>query len=158
VDTRIRAATPRDVPALAGLAQRTWSDAFGDGVSPDDVAAELEETRSEVYFVRALAEKTILVAEHNGALVGYVQFGDAEIQRLYVETELQGRGLGRMLMEAALEHPRLSRAKRVCLQVWEQNERALRLYESFGFERAGTTTFAVGSAVMDDLVMVLDRD
>jgi ribosomal protein S18 acetylase RimI-like enzyme len=43
------------------------------------------------------------------------------------------------------------------LQVWDQNERAVRLYESFGFRRVGTTTFRVGAEEMEDLVMLLDR-
>ena len=65
---RIRAAEPNDVPALSALAKRTWSDAFGEGVSPADEAAELDEGRSETYFANALKEKTVLVAEEGGAL------------------------------------------------------------------------------------------
>jgi ribosomal protein S18 acetylase RimI-like enzyme len=159
-----------DVPALSALAKRTWSEAFGDSVSPDDEAVELEQTRSETYFTNALREKTILVAEANGALLGYVQFGDVEIpevevragdqglQRVYVDTALQGRGLGRALVNAALEHPRLENAGRIYLMVWERNERAVRLYESIGFEKVGATTVTVGSRkVGEDLVMLLDR-
>jgi diamine N-acetyltransferase len=165
----IRPARPSDVHALSELATRTWSDAFGDGISPEDEAAELEETRSEAYFASALRSKTILVAEEDGALLGYVQFGDVGIpevqvqpgdqalQRLYVEAALQGRGLGRRLMEAALRHPRLSEARRIFLQVWGKNDRAVRLYESLGFQKVGTTTFTIGSEVMEDLVMQLDR-
>jgi diamine N-acetyltransferase len=164
----IRPARLSDVPELSALATRTWSDAFADGVSPDDEAAELEETRSEAYFADALRQKTILVAEADGALLGYVQFGevgipeaeaqpgDQGLQRLYVETALQGRGLGRRLMEAALQHPRLAEAKRIFVQVWDKNERAVRLYESFGFQKVGTTTFMIGSEMMEDLVMLLD--
>lgn len=165
----IREALSSDAPALADLAKRTWSDAFGDGVSRDDEAAELEEGRSESYFARALDNKTFLVAELDGALVGYVQFGEVEIpevvvrvgdqqlQRLYVETELHGQGVGRRLMAAALQHPQLAEAKRILLQVWDRNERAVNLYESFGFQRTGTTTFKVGAEVMEDLVMLLDK-
>jgi ribosomal protein S18 acetylase RimI-like enzyme len=168
-EVRIRPARPGDVPALADLARRTWSDAFGHGVGPTDEAVELEEGRSESYFAAALREKTILVADADGLLVGYVQFGtvgipdvevrpgDQELQRLYVETALQGQGLGRTLMEAALLHPRLAAARRIFLQVWNANERAVRLYESFGFNRIGTTTFTVGADVMKDDVMLLDR-
>jgi diamine N-acetyltransferase len=109
------------------------------------------------------------VAEEDGALLGYVQFGDVGIpevqakpgdqglQRVYVETALQGRGLGRRLVEAALQHPRLAEAKRVFLQVWDENERAVRLYESVGFRKIGTTTFTIGSEVTEDVVMLLDR-
>lgn len=165
----IRPAGPSDVPALAELAKRTWSDAFGDGVSRDDEAVELAEGRSESYFATALHERTILVAEADRVLVGYVQFGgvgipevdvrsdDRELQRLYVETALQGQGLGRRLMEAALQHPQLAEASRIFLQVWDRNEKAVRLYESFGFQRIGTTTFTVGAEVMEDAVMLLDN-
>jgi ribosomal protein S18 acetylase RimI-like enzyme len=166
----IRPATSNDVPVLSALAKRTWSEAFGSSVSADQEAAELEETRSEAYYSRALRERTILVAEENGALVGYVEFGDVdipevdvrpgdqELHRIYVAAEVQGRGLGRRLMNAALEHPRLADARRIYLQVWETNERAMRLYESLGFETVGTTRFRIGSGeVVEDLVMRLDR-
>jgi diamine N-acetyltransferase len=166
---RIRAAEPGDVPALSALAKRTWADAFGDGVSADVEASELEEGRSEAYFAGASREKTILVAEENGVLLGYVEFGDVTIpevqarpgdqsvHRLYVETALQGRGLGRALLEAALQHPRLANASRVFLDVWDENRRAVRLYESVGFQRVGTTRFTIGAEVMEDAVMLLDK-
>jgi len=166
----IRPTRLSDVPALSALAKRTWSEAFGDSVSPDDAAVELEKTRSEKYFINALREKTILVAEADGVLLGYVQFGDVEIpevevragdqglQRVYVDTALQGRGLGRALMNAALEHPRLANASRIYLTVWERNERAVRLYESIGFQNVGTTAVTIGSAkVGEDLLMLLDK-
>jgi ribosomal protein S18 acetylase RimI-like enzyme len=166
----IRPAVPSDVAALSALATRTWSDAFGHSVSVEEEAVELKETRSETYFLGALREETILVAEENGALLGYAQFGDVdipevearpgdqELHRIYVETELQGQGLGRALMKAALEHPRLAEASRVYLQVWEQNEQARGLYESLGFKTVGTTTFTVGSReIVQDLVMLLER-
>jgi len=166
-----RPARPSDVPALSTVARRTWSDAFGSTVSAEDEAAELESTRSEAYFETALTSDTILVAEDDGVLVGYVQFGDVEIpevqphpedrelRRLYVESELQGQGAGRMLLNAALGHPRLVDAHRIFLQVWEQNERAIRLYEAAGFRRVGTTAFTIGSGErVEDVVMMLDRE
>jgi ribosomal protein S18 acetylase RimI-like enzyme len=163
----VRRATADDVPALAALAKRTWSDAFGRSVSAEDEVAELEETRSERYFSNALCKDTILVAEARDALLGYVQFGDVnigdvevqpgdqELHRLYVDTDYKGRGIGRTLATAALEHPRLAAAKRIYLQVWESNEPAIRLYESLGFRTVGTTTFTIGSGeVAEDLVML----
>jgi diamine N-acetyltransferase len=166
----IRPARSTDVPALSALAKQTWSYAFGQSIDPREEAIELEEKRSEAYFRRAFGEETILVAEQNGALVGYVQFGDVgipevdvepgdqELQRLYVETEIHGKGVGRELMDAALRHSRLANASRIYLQVWERNEPAIRLYESLGFRAAGTTTFTLGSTqVVEDLVMLLDR-
>jgi diamine N-acetyltransferase len=158
------------VPALSELAERTWSDAFGSSVDPAEEAVELERTRSETYFAGALDEQTILVAEGGAALLGYVQFGDVnipevearpgdqELHRIYVETDVQGRGLGRRLMSAALRHPRRAAARRVYLQVWETNERAIRLYESLGFRTIGRTRFTLGSGQSaEDLVMLLEN-
>jgi hypothetical protein len=71
----IRPATQSDVPALSDLAKRTWSKAFGGSTSAADEAAELEQTRCEAYFRNALQERTVLVAEGDRGLVGYVQFG-----------------------------------------------------------------------------------
>jgi diamine N-acetyltransferase len=170
VDETIRPADGDDVPALAELASRTWSDAFGDSVAPEELAVELEEKRSAAYFDAVLRTDTILVVESSGALIGYVQFGDVniaeleslpgdqELHRLYVATDLQGKGVGRRLTEAALRQPRLAGASHVYLQVWEANERAILLYESLGFETVGRTTFTIGSGhVTEDLVMRLER-
>ena len=166
----IRPALPGDVPALSELAKRTWADAFGKPLTPEDLAAELEESRSEAYFTDALNETTILLAEQDGALRGYIQLGDVEIpevevrpgdqglRRLYVDTEMQGRGLGRRLIDAALDHPRLASANRIFLTVWDQNEGAMRLYGSFGFKMVGTTSVRIADKeVGEDLVMVLEK-
>ncbi|MDX6479611.1 MAG: diamine N-acetyltransferase [Gaiellaceae bacterium] len=153
----IRPARADDVPALADLARRTWLDAFGESVSPENAAAEADAGRSEEHFRAALEERTILVAEESGSLVGYVEFDDGELRRLYVETALQGRGIGGALLDAALAHPRLAAAERVVLQVWEENTRAVRLYESVGFRRTGTKRFTIGDEVVEDAVFELDR-
>lgn len=167
---KIRPVNEADLPPLADLARRTWLDAFGDSVSADDAAAEAEDTRSEEYFRAALRTDTILVAEADGQLVGYVKFGEVEIpevdaepgdgglHRVYVETAQHGRGIGRELMHAALSHPRLQAAPRVYLQVWEENRTAVGLYESLGFRTVGTTRVTIGTnEVGEDLVMVLER-
>jgi diamine N-acetyltransferase len=165
----IRPAREADLSALAALAQRTWAAAFGASLRAEALAAELEETRSEDYFRGALRVDTILVAELDGELVGYVSFGDvtipevdarpgdAGLHRVYVETALQGRGIGRSLTEAALAHPRLRDAHRVFLAVWEENEMARGLYESLGFRTVGTTRVTIAGEAMEDLVMLLDR-
>jgi diamine N-acetyltransferase len=166
----IREAREADLPLISELARRTWADSFGWSVGPEQEAAELEETRSEDSFRTALATDTILVAELDDALVGYTQLGDVAIpevdvrpgdkslRRLYVDTHLRGRGIGRELLSAALAHPRLAAAPRVFLTVWEQNVAALRLYESFGFQRVGTTRVVIGAEeVGEDLVLVLEK-
>jgi ribosomal protein S18 acetylase RimI-like enzyme len=166
----IRPARASDVPALSELAKRTWADAFGEPLSPEDLATELDTSRSDAYFINALEETTILVAEEGGALIGYVQFGDVKLpevavrpgdqglRRLYVDAAMQGRGVGRRLMDAALAHPRLASARRIFLTVWERNKPAMHMYGSFGFKTVGTTRVTIADKdVGEDLVMVLDK-
>jgi hypothetical protein len=58
-------------------------------------------------------------------------------------------------MERALEHPRLRKAENICLDVWDQNAKALGLYKSYGAEVIGKWDLMVDSPVVeDDLVMV----
>jgi hypothetical protein len=72
VTTTIGTATTSDVAKLSALAKRSWADAFGEGISAEDLAAELEEGRSEAYFADTLQrnDRTTLVAEEDGVLVG----------------------------------------------------------------------------------------
>lgn len=153
----IREAEPNDVPNLAALAAQTWLNAFGATVSAENAASEADEGRSEGRFREVLAKRTILVADDNADLVGYVEFEDTELCRLYVETARQGQGIGRALLDAALAHPRLVSAPRVRLQVWDENTRAVRLYESVGFVRTGTKHFTIGDEIVEDAVFELER-
>lgn len=71
----IRAAVKSDAKTLWALAVEVYSEAFGNSLSAVDLAAELPTNASEACFACAIDEDTILVAEMDGRLVGYVQFG-----------------------------------------------------------------------------------
>lgn len=164
----IRRAETGDLAALAALARRTYADAFGHSFSPEDLAAHLERNLADGHFHQALAEDVFLLAESAGRLIGFVQFGpvrvpaaaagaeDQELRRIYVLAQFQNRGIGRKLMDAALGHPRLRDARDIYLDVWEKNDKARRLYESYGFAVIGAHGLATasGSAHDQDLIMV----
>ena len=157
-----------EIPALADLARRTFSDAFGHSLSASDLASHLQNNLSDAYFRVAAEADVFLIAEIDARPVGYAQFGaveipapgrspgDQELRRLYVEPGIQGRGIGRQLLDAALAHPRLKGVASVFLDVWDENDGARRLYERYGFAVVGAHTFAVasGAAAPRDLIMV----
>lgn len=166
----IRPVQADDIAALSSLASRTYAETFGASMSVEDLAAQLKATRSEDYFRNALREDTIIVAVIDRAIVGYVQLSDVripidgaepldqELFGLYVRSDLQRRGIGRALMDAALAHDRFKRARNVWLDVWDENARAIALYTRYGFAPAGRRDFVVdGRVVGSDLVMVLQR-
>jgi len=67
----------------------------------------------------------------------------------------RGQGLGRRLLEAALEEARARGMERVELEVYASNERAMRLYETAGFEREGVRRRArfLDGIYEDDVLM-----
>ena len=60
---------------------------------------------------------------------------DCWLEDLFVREEARGRGLGRALVEAALERARERGCRRIELDVNEDNTAALALYEACGFSR-----------------------
>lgn len=165
-EVQIEPVKPGEIEELAELAARTFSDAFGHTMDEQDLEQSLAENRSAAYFEKALEESTILVAKHQGKIAGYVQYGkvkipeaeatkaDRELGRLYIDTDLQGQGVGRQLMDAALSDPEMTQAPNIFLQVWDENDKAISLYESYGFERCGVTTFELAGKPAQDLIMV----
>lgn len=89
-----------------------------------------------------------LVAQAGDELVGHIGLS-AFLERprrrhaatigMAVADEWQGRGVGTKLMEAALDlADNWLDVKRIELEVFVDNEPAIRLYEKFGFVREGT--------------------
>ena len=91
------------------------------------------------YYLLA-AREGFIVASDGGPVVGYVialsQGREGSIQSIAVSPEARGKGVGEMLMRAALDH--LSgRSARVKLLVAAGNEAAIRLYSKLSFEETG---------------------
>ncbi len=56
-------------------------------------------------------------------------------------------------MKACLEEAEEAGYGIVWLGVWEENESAIRFYESWGFRFVGTKKFVLGKDVQNDMVM-----
>jgi len=82
----------------------------------------------------------ILVAEEQGRVIGYIttRLDPATklgwIPNLAVEPEFQGRGIGRQLIEAALELFRQRGMSHAKIETLEQNRVGQKLYPSLGFQ------------------------
>jgi ribosomal protein S18 acetylase RimI-like enzyme len=165
----IRPAVNLDVPALTELAVTTYADAFGHSFTSADLAAHLERNLAPANIERFIAEDVVLVAEADGRLVGYVQFGvagggythsgsdDQELRRLYILREFQNQGVGTLLIQAALAHPQMRRAPAIFLDVWEHNPGAQRFYQRHCFEVIGARSFEVESGANTSLDLIMAR-
>lgn len=80
------------------------------------------------------------VALSDGDVVGSVALRDlgdgaVELKRMYLRSEVRGRGVGKRLLAIALHHARASGANVVRLDTSERMETARHLYEAHGFVR-----------------------
>ena len=113
-----------DVPAVHALEQRLFD--------PDQWSPE-------VFWSELAAGRWYVVAEDAGQVVGYaglaVAGGQADVQTVAVSPDAQGRGLGRVLLDALVAEAARQGAGSVLLEVRADNPPAIRLYERTGFER-----------------------
>jgi ribosomal protein S18 acetylase RimI-like enzyme len=162
---KIRPASQNDIAQLTSLAIDTYTAAFGHSFLPEDLAIHLMTHLSEENISAWLERDAVLVAIEKDMLVGFVQFGEKdepnvyELRRLYIQGGFQNKGIGGQLMQAALANSKMQRARKIYLDVWEENPGAIRFYERYGFSIVGRRKFEVasGSKTSDDLIMVREQ-
>jgi ribosomal-protein-alanine N-acetyltransferase len=127
VISTVRAMTAADVPAARALEVASFDEPWSERVLRDELEAP-----GRAYVV---AEDPV------GRVVGYaglmVAVGEAHVMTIAVDPEHRGRGIGTRLMLAVARAGLDAGAEHLTLEVRATNERALRLYERFGFRPAG---------------------
>ena len=168
----IRRATCQDTAVLADLGARTFYDAFASDNRPEDIDTYIAQAFNPEQIAAELADprSTFLLAQINGQAIGYAKLraGDApacvdgprpiELERIYVDKNAHGRGVGAALMRACLAEARQAAFGAVWLGVWERNDRAQAFYRKWGFRDVGAKTFTVGNDVQSDRVMMCMLD
>lgn len=145
----VRRATPADLPSIGRLGALLVEKHY-DFDPLRFMAAGPEMPASYASFMSAQLEdpdKAVLVADDGGDVVGYAYAavegydymalrGPAGVLHdIVVAPGHRGRGVGRLLVEAALGFLRSRGAPRVALSTAERNVAAQRLFESMGFRR-----------------------
>ena len=164
----LRRGEPVDADALALVGQATMLETYAGELEGADILAHCAGQHSAAKYAAWLAaeDAACCLLEVKGAPVGYAvvcppdlpvapEVGDVELKRIYLFHRFQGAGMGRALMQWAIEEARSRGAGRLLLGVYGHNEAALSFYARQGFERIGTRTFTVGSLVCDDFVLGL---
>jgi len=122
------------------------------------LAGEINDKNSEFYF--ALSGESI---------IGYLKlnFGQSqtvikddkavEIERIYVLKSHQGKNVGQVLYEKALQIARQKNAEYIWLGVWEKNHRAINFYKKNGFVEHDKHIFRLGDDEQTDIIMKLNE-
>jgi diamine N-acetyltransferase len=163
-----RDATPGDGPALDTMAVAVWMETFGHSASPADIAHYLghaygpegkliaDLTSGTARFRLALeGERIIGYAKINPPWLPDAEPGAVQLSQIYVTYDQHGSGVGRALLDWAIDTARAEGATALLLTVWEENHRAFAFYKKHGFDHIGDYAFPVGEQIDTDHIMRL---
>ncbi len=139
----IRPATAEDAAAIAAVYVRSWRAAYAE-LLPTEVLASLDEADwARRFRSRRDRAPTMLLAFTPGRVVGVVMAGPdrqdpllAEIYAIYVLPDVQGQGIGAVLLDAAI-----AQLDAAVVRLWcaAANHGSRRFYERRGFVLDGST-------------------
>lgn len=156
-----------DLELLREISIETFTDTFGADNTPEDLAAYLERAYGVEQLKRELIhpDSSFYFIYSGDELAGYLKLNTGaaqseamgmnafEVERIYVRTAFKRRGLGKQLIEFAIQTAVEMDKSAVWLGVWEHNMRALAFYRTLGFEKTGAHSFYMGEDEQIDYIM-----
>ncbi|MDQ0045733.1 ribosomal protein S18 acetylase RimI-like enzyme [Paenibacillus polymyxa] len=156
-----------DLQILQEISIETFNDTFKDLNSPENMKAYLE----RAFNFKQLEEELSNVSSEfffiyfNEELAGYLKVNineaqsekmggeSLEIERIYIKNKSQKHGLGKYLLNKAMEIAMEHNKKKVWLGVWEKNENAIAFYKKMGFVQTSAHPFNMGDEEQIDFIM-----
>jgi RimJ/RimL family protein N-acetyltransferase len=163
----IREARPEDAAEIVAYLRRIFAEPRINLITEVDEFTPTTETEARIIADMARQPNCLfLVAEVDGRIIGQLTLDGGKRRNvrhaatlgITVAQAWRGRGVGRRLMERAIEWARDSGTlSRIELHVFARNTGAITLYRSCGFEVEGARRRAVhrDGEYIDDLVMAL---
>jgi GNAT superfamily N-acetyltransferase len=126
---------------MAATKWRSWRIAY-EGILPAPFLANLAVYPPAGYWTGRAAvppsnRHALFVAGARGTVVGLASVEPEQVKVLYVDPLVQRRGVGRALLDAAIDHARDTGAADLHLWVAEGNASARAFYEATGWEPDG---------------------
>lgn len=156
-----------DVQLLQELSIQTFNETFKDQNSPENMKAYLDKAFNLKQLEKEMTNDSsdFYFIYFNEELAGYMKMNtnDAqtenmgndslEVERIYIKRDFQKHGLGKYLLNQAIEIARKQDKRKIWLGVWEKNENAIAFYEKMGFIQTGAHAFYMGDEEQTDLIM-----
>ena len=163
----IKKCSHEDLQILQEISIETFNDTFKDQNSPENMKAylerafnakqleeELSNSASEFFFVCFNEEPAgYLKINMNDAQSENMGDESLEIERIYIRNKFQKHGLGKYVLNKAVEIAMERNKKKIWLGVWEKNENAIAFYKKMGFVQTGAHSFYMGDEEQIDFIM-----
>jgi RimJ/RimL family protein N-acetyltransferase len=161
----VRPAHPRDAAHLVALAEEVAAEPGGWLISDGGWRTVMDERR----YLRALRryrDAAVFVAETEDGIVGRLSLGRdphpasrhvADLGLMVASTHRR-QGIGRALLDQAVDWARDVGVRKLELHVFPHNDAAIALYESAGFEREGyrRNHYRRGTGYVDAILMAYE--
>jgi ribosomal protein S18 acetylase RimI-like enzyme len=165
----IEKVTINNVDQLQKIGRQTFYETFSESNTVENMKSYLENAFSADKIKNELSDENaeFYFAKIDEKIIGYLKlnFGQSqterkdnkaiEIERIYVLKEFQGKKVGQILYEKAIEIAKYKKADYVWLGVWEDNPRAIRFYKKNGFVEFDKHIFKLGEDEQTDIMMKL---
>ena len=164
----LRKAIKSDASSLAALSIEVWLGTYLRrgiaGFFADFVLSEFTTLR----FEAMMEDDTewLYVSQNDEGIDGYIRVttgvttapegcGPTEITTLYVQPRHHGNGIGKALLDQALDHSRAYGADTVWLTTNSENTPGIGFYKAMGFKHIGVTPFRIADQAYENKVFLL---
>lgn len=169
-NTNIIKASLNDLRKLQIISKQTFVETFSAVNTAENMAKYVEENLSLEKLISELNDSNaaFYFAVNNNAVIGYLKLNvgvaqtelkdnqSLEIERIYVLNAFQGKNIGQLLFEKAIQEAKKIHATYVWLGVWEENQRAINFYKKNGFVEFDKHVFHLGNDEQTDIMMKLE--
>ncbi|MEY2194734.1 GNAT family N-acetyltransferase [Neobacillus sp. BF23-41] len=163
----IKKCTLEDLRILQEISYETFNETFKYQNSPENMNAYLE----RAFNLKQLEKEVSNISSQfffvyfNNEVAGYLkvntndaqseEMGDEslEIERIYIMDKFQKHGLGKYLLNKAMEIAMERNKKKIWLGVWGKNENAIAFYKKMGFVQTGAHSFYMGDEEQVDFIL-----
>lgn len=163
----IKKCSIEDLGLLQEISVETFNETFKNQNSPENMKAylekafnlkqlekELSKISSEFYFIYSNEEIAgYLKLNTNDAQTEIMGNDSLEIERIYIREKLHKQGLGKYLINKAIEIAIERNKEKIWLGVWEKNENAITFYKKMDFVQTGAHSFYMGDEEQIDIIM-----
>jgi diamine N-acetyltransferase len=157
----VRPAGERDLPLVKMLAEKIWPPTYSGILTADQIGYMLNRMYSPDSLKQQMQDyhHHFLILEHEGKPAGFASYSlnpddkKGKLQKIYVDTVLQGKSLGRFLLEYVAARMKEEGCLIIQLDVNRQNKARI-FYEKLGFAVTGLKDTDIGDGFfMNDYVM-----
>jgi ribosomal protein S18 acetylase RimI-like enzyme len=170
VEILIKSVLLEDIELLQIIGRQTFSETFTEsntaenmqkyleeGFAIEKLTLELQNENSKFYFAQLEDEVLGYLKINFGANQTELKDNKAvEIERIYVLQAFQGKKIGQLLYEKAMQIAKEVKAEYIWLGVWEENNKAIHFYTKNGFIPFDKHIFKLGDEEQTDIMMKLE--